>query len=117
MRLLAALVLILACVPAAAHAQIAGREITIPSPPPDPFLGSGRLPGPSIGSELRQVRSNIEAARANGHISRAEARQLHREARLISRLAQRYGHGGLSSSERAELERRMQILRHNINRR
>lgn len=116
MRAFAPLALVLAAAPAASGAQIAGREIPVPVPRSDPFLGDGRMPGPSIGSELRQVRSNIDAARASGRISRAEARQLHREARLISTLSRRYGHGGLSASERAEIERRTQILRNSVNR-
>ncbi|HEY0116891.1 MAG TPA: hypothetical protein VGB54_14345 [Allosphingosinicella sp.] len=121
MRVVAApvlvLVLVIACAPAAGGAQIVGREIRAPVPRGDPFLGSGLAPGPSIGGELRQVRSNIEAARASGRISRAEARQLHREARLISSLSRRYGHGGLSASEQAELARRTAILRSSVNRR
>jgi hypothetical protein len=60
------------------------------------------------------VRSRIERARDEGQLSKREARQLRREARLIGRLADRYAAGGLSPAERRELGTRTQVLRTRI---
>jgi hypothetical protein len=105
---------LLAATPAAA--QFVGRPVYEPVPPPAPFLADSRLPGPGIGRELRDVRQRIERARDNGDLTRREARQLHRQARLIGRLAERYGAGGLSQSERAELQTRTGALRDAVTR-
>ena len=118
MRSLAApLVLVLAFAAAApAGAQIVGRHDYGPAGASNPFIGDSRLPGASVGAELRHIRGRIERARESGLISRREARQLRREARLIGGLALRYGHGGLSRSERNELQARTDFLRAELNR-
>ena len=101
---------------APAVAQIAGKHDYGPVPPSSPFLPDSRLPGPGIGREVRDLEGRIDRARENGALSRAEARRLDREARAIDRLAQRYGEGGLSPSEWAELRNRSNYLRDSINR-
>jgi hypothetical protein len=83
--------------------------------------GTTRLPGSvevhvgtsdaMVAHDLREARRSIERRRDNGELSRREARQLRREARLITRLSYRYGHDGLSASERRELTLRANVLR------
>jgi hypothetical protein len=94
-----------------AAAQIAGRPAPEPVFRGNPFVDDGRMPGPGIGAELRQVRQNIERARDNGFISRREARQLRRETWRIESAAIRYASDGLSGSERDELAVRTQAVR------
>jgi hypothetical protein len=94
-----------------AGAQIAGKHDYGPIPLSSPFLPDGRLPGPGIGREVRDLEGRIDRARESGALSRGEARRLDREARAIGRLADRYGRDGLSPSERAELENRANYLR------
>ena len=106
--------LALAAAPAAA--QIVGTPAYDPVPPPARFLPDSRLDGPGIGAELRHVRRGIEQARESGLISRREARQLRREARLIGALAHRYASDGLSAAEQGELELRARHLRSAIGR-
>lgn len=84
--------------------------------PRNPFLPDGRLPGPSAGAEVRDLKDRIAAARASGDLSPREARQLEREARLIGRLAVRYGRDGLSASERREIGTRAAAVRAAVNR-
>jgi hypothetical protein len=100
-------------VPAAA--QIVGRHDYGMVGRPDPFLGNGRMPGPSVGDELRDIDRRIDRARDSGHLSSREARQLRREARAIAWVG-RHGHGDLSASQRLELTVRFQNLRDAINR-
>jgi hypothetical protein len=97
-----------------AAAQFVGKPVYEPVPPPAPFIGTSRSPGPGVARELRDVRSRIERARDEGQLSKREARQLRREARLIGRLADRYAAGGLSPAERGELGTRAQVLRSRI---
>ena len=94
-----------------AAAQFVGRPVYDPVPVAGPYLGDSSPAGPGIGRELRDVRRRIERARESGELTRREARQLRREARLIDQAAERYGHGGLSASERRELENRARVLR------
>jgi len=82
----------------------------------DPSGGGVRWPGPSpalpgVARELGQADRNIREARESGQLSRREARQLRRESRQIAVLEERYARGGLSESERAELESRIAVLR------
>lgn len=118
MRPLARLVLIAlgVSVAAPAAAQIVGRPVYDPVPPSNPFIGDSRSPRPGVGREVRDTRSRIHQAVKSGAISRGEARRLRREARLIGRLARRYGADGLSASEEAELEARALYLRDAVNR-
>ena len=118
MRILTALpplfAVILLASPAAA--QFVGRPVYEPVPAPGPYRGDSSLPGPATGRDLRDVRRGIERARESGELTRREARDLRREARLIDRAAGRYGRGGLSASERQELETRARVLRENLSR-
>ena len=100
---------------APAAAQIVGRHDYGRVGTYDPFLGNGRMPGPSVGDELRDIDRRIDRARDSGSLSRREARQLRREARAIAWVG-RHGHGDLSASERMELTVRFQNLRDAINR-
>ena len=109
-HLVTSLVLALA-VAAPASARTVGSQVPTPSPRANPFIGDSRLPAPAIGRELRDIRSRIDHARQSGDLSAREARQLRREARLIGRLANRYGRDSLSLSERSELQVRTQVLR------
>jgi hypothetical protein len=100
---------------APAGARIAGKHPRPEVPVANPFP-EHRPAGPSVGSDVRDIRKRVERARDNGVISRREARQLKREARLIGGLERRYGRDGLSQSERKELEARASYLRDAVNR-
>src|SRR5436853_295673 len=93
-----------------AAAQIAGRHDYGPVPAASPSLPDSALPPPPLGKELSRIDRRIDRARDSGRLSRREARGLEREARAISRLAERYGRDGLCASERAELESRTRYL-------
>ena len=108
--------LIAIAVAAPAGAQIVGKPPREYLPPPNPFIGDSRLPGPGVGRDLRNIRSDVERGRKSGAISRREARQLKREARHIGHLADLYVQDGLSASERMELEARASYLRAAVNR-
>jgi hypothetical protein len=84
--------------------------------PPNTLAVDSRQKGPGLRRDVEDISQRVERARENGTISRHEARQLRREARLIAIQAHRYGRDGLSSSERAELESRAHSLRDAINR-
>lgn len=101
---------------APAGAQTAGKRDYGPVPLSSPFLEDGRLPGPAVGKELRDIDKRIESARESGRLSGRDARRLEREARAVGRLARRYGRDGLSPSERAELEARANYLRDSVGR-
>ena len=111
-----ALIFLALALAAPSGAQIVGRNDYGPVGTPNPFIGDSSLPGPGIGRELHHIRQRIERARESGAISRREARQLNREARLIGSLAVRYGAHGLTQSERAELQARANFLRAQVNR-
>ncbi|MCW3848327.1 hypothetical protein OF829_13865 [Sphingomonas sp. LB-2] len=64
--------------------------------------------------ETDRIRHDIRDGRESGQLSRREARQLRRESWQIDRLESRYGHGGLSDSEAAELATRRQLLREDV---
>jgi hypothetical protein len=61
--------------------------------------------------DIGDIRDRIDRGRESGAISKREARQLRREARLIDALGQRYADDGLSDSERRELDARALYLR------
>lgn len=112
MRLILVVMTAAALAPLApAAAQIVGRPVYEPVARAEPFLPDSSSPAPPLGRELRQIRHGIDRAREAGLISSREARQLRREARMIGRLGHRYSHGGLSDSERRELQTRTQLLR------
>lgn len=95
-------------------AQIAGKRDYGHVPASSPFLEDGRLPGPGLGKQLRDIDKRIESARESGRLSGRDARRFEREARAITRQARRYGRDGLSPSERAELETRVNYLRDSV---
>ncbi|MCW3797120.1 hypothetical protein OMW55_04775 [Sphingomonas sp. BN140010] len=66
---------------------------------------------PGVDRDVRQVRSDIEHGRDDGHLSPREAKALRREAARIGALQERYAAGGLSDSEQAELRTRVEALR------
>ncbi len=107
----AAVALLTLLIATPAGARIAGRHPQEPVRPASPFIGDSRLPGPSIGRDLQNVRSQVERARSSGELSTKEARRLNREARQIGRLGRRYGRDDLSEAERSELEARAHYLR------
>jgi len=112
MRVLIAAAALLAVAPASA--QIAPRHDYGPVGRSDPFLGDGRLPGPGVGRELRDVRGKIRDARESGQITRREARRLDRETRRVGLVARRYGRDGLSASEARFIEARLLALRGSV---
>jgi len=99
-----ALLAVVAALSVPAAAQIrdpsGGRGWPVPSP---------ALPG--VARELGQADRDIREGRESGQLSRREARALRRESRQIAVLEERYQRGGLSESERAELESRIAALR------
>jgi hypothetical protein len=80
-----------------------------PVPPRKPLLDV-QPPGPGIERQARHIGRKVERARESGAISRREARQLRREARLIDSLGYQYGRDGFSASEHAELQNRIFYL-------
>ncbi len=113
--------LIIGLVLAAGAAAPAGAQIVQPRSygpvaPANPFVPESRPPGPSAGAEVRHLRERIAAARDSGGLSAREARRLEREARLIGRLAARYGRDGLSEAERGEIRTRAAAVRASVNR-
>ena len=99
-----------------AAAQIVGSRPPSDYRAPSPFIGDSSLPGPAVRREVGDIRKQVGRARESGRISRREARQLDRGARLIRRLERRYASDGLSASERRELEARTLHLRSVLNR-
>ena len=112
----AALIAIVSPLAAPAVAQF------MPGPPapraprvPGPLVGHASIPSPDVWRDIGDVRDRIDRGRDAGTLSRQEARQLRREARMIGVLAERYGRDGLSDAERTELEARMLYLRDAVN--
>lgn len=99
-----------------AAAQIVGRPDFGTVARPSPFLPDSSIPAPPIRRDIGDVRERIDRAYDAGRLTRREARALEREARLIARLARRYGRDGLSRSERSELDTRTAVLRARVNR-
>lgn len=90
-------------VPAAAQIRDpAGSNAGWPAPRP-------ALPG--VARELNQVDRSIRDARDADKLSRKEARELRRESRRIAALEERYARNGLTESERAGLQARIEALR------
>lgn len=85
-------------------AQIRDPSGGVRWPAPSPAL-------PGVARELGQAERSIRDGRASGQLSRREVRALRRESRQIAVLEERYARGGLSESERAELESRVAALR------
>lgn len=57
-----------------------------------------------------QIERRIDNGMRNGQLTRREARRLHREFNDLLRLEARYERNGLNFRERADLERRYDIL-------
>ncbi|MCR5877961.1 hypothetical protein [Phenylobacterium sp. J367] len=64
----------------------------------------------NINQRQMQLEQRIDRGVARGDLTRAEANRLHREFRQLSRLEARYRVNGLSSWERADLDRRFDRL-------
>lgn len=92
----------LTALPATAQIRDPSGGVRWPAPPP-------ALPG--VARDLDQAGRMIREGRDSGQLSRREAKALRREKRQIAVLEERYAHGGLSESERAELESRILALR------
>ena len=95
---------------APAGAQIVGPHDYGDVRMPERLGPSGRMRSPSPGREARDIRRDIERLRDSGAISRREARQLSRQARLIAR----HGHGSLSDSAVRALEAQALALRSQV---
>ncbi|MDK2769723.1 hypothetical protein [Sphingomonas sp.] len=102
MRLFMIAVILLATPAAAQIRDPAGSNVGWPAPRP-------ALPG--VARELHQVDQSIRDARDADKLSRKEARELRREGRRIAALEERYARDGLSESERAGLQTRIEALR------
>lgn len=61
--------------------------------------------------ELHEVDRSIRDARDADKLSRKEARELRRESRRIAALEERHARDGLSETERAGLQTRIEALR------
>ena len=99
------LLIVAAVIATPAAAQIrdpAGSNAGWPAPRP-------ALPG--VAREVHQVDRSIREARDADKLSRKEARELRRESRRIAALEERYSRDGLSESERAGLQTRIEALR------
>lgn len=105
-----------AAAPQAASAQIVAPRDYGPVAAVNPFLPDSRTAAPSPGREVEDLRGRIAAARESGDLTPREARRLDREARLIGRLAARYGRDGLSAPERGEIATRAAAVRAAVNR-
>lgn len=79
------------------------------SPAPAP-----RVPRDSgISGQLGKTRGDTNAGRRSGQLTRSEARALRRERAAVGTMERRFARDGLSDSERAELQTRVEILRAN----
>jgi hypothetical protein len=86
---------------------------------PAPGPGTHRAP-PAVAStsvknstvpNIGLVYRDIDEGRRNGQLSHRQARELRREAGEISTLEQRYAADGMSDSEAAELQNRVEALK------
>ena len=104
------LLLIAAPLAAAVIATPAAAQIRDPAgsnagwPAPRPVL-------PGVARDLHQVDGSIRDARDADKLSRKEARELRRETRRIAALEERYARDGLTETERAGLQARIEALR------
>src|SRR5947209_19952478 len=109
MMLIAGLML---AVPAAAQFYPA------PGPGPrrsPPMIATTATRSASIAPQIGRLYSDIDHGRSVGQLSRRQAKQLRVEAGEISALEQRYAVDGLSDSEAAELNTRIEALLGTIN--
>jgi hypothetical protein len=70
--------------------------------------------GIDIGAQLGGLQSRIEADASAGRISSSQASALRAEYRQLADLQSRYNWGGLSASERADIQARIEGLRQRI---
>jgi hypothetical protein len=70
--------------------------------------------GGDVRQRIERINFRIERGIERGTITRREAQRLRYEVNNVSRLAQRYGHDGMSGRERADLERRLDWLQQRV---
>jgi hypothetical protein len=67
-------------------------------------------PWQNINARQAQLDQRIDTGIRNGSLTRSEARNLRSEFKVIARLEARYRSNGLSMRERADLDRRFDML-------
>jgi hypothetical protein len=79
-----------------------------PRPTSAPMVGSGNASaGADVGIVLKDIREGVRT----GQLSHKEAKELRRDAEVITDLENRYAEGGLSDSEEAEILNRILVLK------
>lgn len=89
-------------------AQFYSSPLHAPRPTTAPIVGST---SPTIGREVGAVFKDIHDGVHEGQLSHSQARELRREADEIGHLEELYATDGLSDSEIAELQNRIEVLR------
>ena len=93
---------------ASASAQFYPAPGPAPHPTTAPIVGSTKA---SNAPNVRFVLKDIDEGVRTGQLSHKQARQLRRQADVITDLENLYADGGLSDSERAEILNRIEILK------
>lgn len=99
-------------------AQASAQFYPAPGPGPrrsPPMIATNVSGTPSVGLQMSKIYSDIDEGRRAGQLSRHEAKQLRLQAEEINTLEERYAAGGLSDSEAAELNNRIDALLSAIN--
>jgi hypothetical protein len=104
----------------ATFAAIPASAQFYPAPGPGPHRTPSLVVTPQagrtrIGPDVAGVRNDIREGTRQGQLSHRQARELRLQADEISILEQRYAVNGLSDSEAAELNNRVEALRGIIN--
>jgi hypothetical protein len=80
------------------------------SPPGNGLPRTYAPPPAEHSATLHDVRQAIRDGRRDGELSREDARQLRREQRILSAIAERYAADGLNAGEAADLDFRAHAL-------
>jgi len=90
--------------------------------PPVPAIPRTPGFGPSASNNVQpvigvvqKVLSEIRDGRESGQLSRKQAKELGKEAALVSEMEERFARDGLSDTERAEIRTRAELVRANMN--